>query len=76
ELDSKKNERALILGLIYGWITLVKDDGRLVYLYDGKNSPTLIQQGGAKVGEETYLLHKALAHNPNIYEEIIERFED
>ncbi|MBU9714376.1 tubulin-like doman-containing protein [Evansella tamaricis] len=76
ELDTEKNDRALILGLIYGWITLVKDDGHMVYLYDGEDSPTLIRQSGAKVEEETYLLHKALAHNPKIYEEILARFKE
>ncbi|TMW70433.1 tubulin-like doman-containing protein [Alteribacter natronophilus] len=77
ELDSEKNDRALLLGLIYGWIQLVReDDGRLVYQYNGKSGATLIRKGGASVPEETFRLHHALAHNPNIYEEILVRAEE
>ena len=76
ELDTEKNERALLLGIIYGWIELVREDGRLVYQYNGQNGPTLITKSGVKITEETYNLHNALAHNPNIYEEILERFTE
>ncbi|MBM7097533.1 tubulin-like doman-containing protein [Bacillus sp. H-16] len=75
ELDTEKNDRALLLGFIYGWIQLVREDGRLVYQYNGENGATLITKSGTKVGKEAYLLHQALAHNPNIYEEILQRFE-
>ncbi len=76
DLDTKKNDRAFLLGIIYGWIVLVRDSGRLVYQYHGNTGSKLILKSGAVVTEEFFNLHNALNHNPTIYEEIIERAEE
>ncbi|OLO40830.1 hypothetical protein BTR23_04995 [Alkalihalophilus pseudofirmus] len=76
ELDTERNDRALLLGLIHGWLVLVRDAGRFVYQYNGLSGSSLILKSGAVVTEETYNLHQALNHNPAIYEEILERAEE
>lgn len=75
QLETEKNARALLLGIIYGWIELVPEHGRNVYMFTGKNGPVMITKGGERVTEETYLLHSALAYNPLINKEILELFE-
>ncbi len=75
DLDTKKNDRAFLLGMIYGWIELVGDSGRLVYQYHGNTGSKLILKSGTVVTEEFYNLHNSLNHNPTIYEEIVERAE-
>ncbi|WP_078553971.1 tubulin-like doman-containing protein [Bacillus alkalicellulosilyticus] len=77
QLDTVKNDRALLLGLMYGWIHLVQDTGRHVYLYNSHLSGSkFILKGGDLVTEETYQLHNAMSHNPVIYEEILERVQE
>jgi len=75
-IDTKKNDRAFLLGLIYGWIQLVNDNGRKVYQYSGISGSSLIYRNGGVVTEELYNLHDALSHNPVIYEEILTRVEE
>lgn len=76
ERDTKNNDKALLYGILYGWISLVKEGKSRIFIYNGKNRTELITKGGENVEEETYLLHEALAYNPNIYEEILQRAEE
>jgi hypothetical protein len=73
-LETNRTDRALILGLIYGWLQLVYSDGKRVYQYSGNQGTKLLLKFGEKVEEDTFLLHEALPHNPVIYNEILERF--
>ncbi|WP_010199213.1 tubulin-like doman-containing protein [Bacillus sp. m3-13] len=73
KLDTEKNDRAFLLGLIHGYVYLGTEAGRNVYLYNGLTGTSLILKGGTVVPEEFYSLHNALSHNPAIYEEILDR---
>ncbi len=76
ELETNRTDRALLLGLINGWLQLVNSDGSKVYQYSGNQGTKLILKSNEKVYEEIYLLHDALPHNPVIYDEILERFAE
>ncbi|NWQ42721.1 tubulin-like doman-containing protein [Bacillus sp. EB106-08-02-XG196] len=76
ELETNRTDRALLLGVIYGWLQLVNSDGKRVYQYSGNQGTKLLLKFGEKVEEDTYLLHEALPHNPVIYDEILERFQE
>ncbi|MEH7334122.1 tubulin-like doman-containing protein [Neobacillus drentensis] len=76
ELETNRTDRALILGVIYGWLQLVNSDGKRVYQYSGNQGTKLLLKFGEKVEEDTFLLHEALPHNPVIYDEILERFQE
>jgi hypothetical protein len=76
ELETNRTDRALLLGIIYGWIQLVYSDGVRVYQYSGNQGTKLILKFGEKVGEATSALHEALPHNPVIYDEILERAQE
>lgn len=76
QLETNRTDRALLLGLIYGWLQLVNSDGVRVYQYSGNQGTKLLLKNGEKVQEETYLLHDALPHNPVIYDEILDRFQE
>lgn len=75
KLETNRTDRALLLGLIYGWLKLVDSDGQRVYQYDGLLGAKLILKSGEKVQEEIHLLHEALPHNPVIYNEILKRVQ-
>ncbi|WP_416826558.1 tubulin-like doman-containing protein [Ectobacillus polymachus] len=75
KLDYEKCNRAFLYAYIYRWIDLVKVDDRYVYQYNGLGRTQLIQSMGKNVSGEGYKLHRALLHNPFIYENIISRFE-
>lgn len=76
KLDLEKIDRSLLIGIIYGWLELVNENDKRVYMYSGKSAPTLITKGGELVDEGTYLLHNALAQNPNIYHEILDHYDE
>ncbi|MGG3469074.1 tubulin-like doman-containing protein [Neobacillus pocheonensis] len=76
ELETNRTDRALLLGVIYGWLQLVNSDGKRVYQYSGNQGTKLVLKFGEKVDEDTFLLHDALPHNPVIYDEILERFQE
>ncbi|WHX98407.1 tubulin-like doman-containing protein [Neobacillus sp. DY30] len=76
ELETNRTDRALLLGVIYGWLQLVNSDGKRVYQYSGNQGTKLLLKFGEKVEEDTHLLHEALPHNPVIYDEILERFQE
>ncbi|MGG1674144.1 tubulin-like doman-containing protein [Neobacillus sp. NRS-1170] len=76
ELETNRTDRALILGVIYGWLQLVNSDGKRVYQYSGNQGTKLLLKFGEKVEEDTFLLHEALPHNPVIYDEILERYQE
>jgi hypothetical protein len=76
ELETNRTDRALLLGVIYGWLQLVNSDGKRVYQYSGNQGTKLLLKFGEKVEEDTFLLHEALPHNPVIYDEILERFQE
>lgn len=75
KLDYEKCNRAFLYAYIYRWIDLVKVDERYFYQYNGIGRTQLIQSMGKNVTGEGYKLHRALLHNPFIYENIISRFE-
>jgi uncharacterized membrane-anchored protein YhcB (DUF1043 family) len=76
KLETNRTDRALLLGLIYGWLQLVNSDGVRVYQYSGNQGTKLLLKNNEKVKEETHLLHDALPHNPVIYDEILDRFQE
>jgi hypothetical protein len=76
ELETNRTDRALLLGVIYGWLQLVNSDGKRVYQYSGNQGTKLLLKFGEKVEEDTFLLHEALPHNPVIYDEVLERFQE
>ncbi|MDQ1002145.1 hypothetical protein QFZ28_002545 [Neobacillus niacini] len=76
ELETNRTDRALLLGVIYGWLQLVNSDGKRVYQYSGNQGTKLLLKFGEKVEGDTFLLHEALPHNPVIYDEILERFQE
>lgn len=76
ELETNRTDRALLLGVIYGWLQLVNSDGKRVYQYSGNQGTKLLLKFGEKVEEDTFSLHEALPHNPVIYDEILERFQE
>jgi hypothetical protein len=76
ELETNRTDRALLLGVIYGWLQLVNSDGKRVYQYSGNQGTKLLLKFGEKVEEDTFNLHEALPHNPVIYDEILERFQE
>ncbi|MGG0275179.1 tubulin-like doman-containing protein [Bacillus rhizoplanae] len=76
KLDYDKCNRALLYAYIYRWISLAAVDGQFVYQYNGVGRSSLIQSMGKNVTNEGYKLHRALLHNPFIYENIISRFEE
>ncbi|MFD3445692.1 tubulin-like doman-containing protein [Microbacteriaceae bacterium 4G12] len=75
KLDYEKCNRAFLYAYIYRWISLVKVDEEFVYQYNGVGRSSLIQSVNKNVTGEGYKLHRALLHNPFIYENIISRFE-
>ena len=75
-LEVSKADRAFLLGVIYKWIQLVNEEGRKVYQYHGNEGSRLILESGVVIGEELYRLHQALPHNPVIYDEILQRFQE
>ncbi|MFX3660147.1 MAG: tubulin-like doman-containing protein, partial [Ectobacillus sp.] len=75
KLDYEKCNRAFLYAYIYRWVSRVKVDEQFVYQYNGVGRSSLIQSMGKNVSEESYKLHRALLHNPFIYENIISRFE-
>ncbi|PEU79161.1 phosphonate ABC transporter permease [Bacillus anthracis] len=76
KLDYDKCNRALLYAYIYRWISLVAVDGQFVYQYNGVGRSFLIQSMGKNISSESYKLHRALLHNPFIYENILSRFEE
>lgn len=76
KLDYDKCNRAFLYAYMYRWISLVAVDGQFVYQYNGIGRSFLIQSMGNNILGEGYKLHRALLHNPFIYENIISRFEE
>ncbi len=76
KLDYDKCNRALLYAYMYRWISLVAVDGQFVYQYNGVGRSFLIQSMGKNISSESYKLHRALLHNPFIYENILSRFEE
>ncbi len=77
ERDTENNDKAFIYGVLYGWIQLVNDDRSRIFIFEEASGVmTLITKAGEKAGEETHVMHEALAYNPNIYEGILERAEE
>ncbi|SHG06205.1 tubulin-like doman-containing protein [Ornithinibacillus halophilus] len=72
ELDNQKVNRAFLLGLIYDWFQVVKDEGRYVFLYREDGHDRIILKGGSPVGHQLNLLRTALQYNPAIYDGIIQ----
>lgn len=75
KMDYEKCNRAYLYAFIYRWISLVRVEEQFVYQYNGVGRSFLIQSMGKNVTYEGYKLHRALLHNPFIYENIITRFE-
>ena len=71
KLDYDKCNRALLYAYMYRWISLVAVDGQFVYQYNGVGRSFLIQSMGKNISSESYKLHRALLHNPFIYENIL-----
>jgi hypothetical protein len=76
ELDNRRSDRALILGLIYQWLIIVNTHGKYLYQYNDIASTRLIYRNGKEIGGEIYSLHRGLLHNPIICEEILERAQE
>ncbi|MCP8969162.1 tubulin-like doman-containing protein [Ectobacillus ponti] len=75
KMDYEKCNRAFLYAHVYRWISLARVDEQFVYQYNGVGRSSLIQSMGKNVSSEGYKLHRALLHNPFIYENIISRFE-
>lgn len=73
ELDIKRTDRALILGLIHQWLVIVNTHGKHLYQYNDIASTRLIYRNGKEIGGEIFTLHRGLLHNPIMCGEIIER---
>lgn len=76
ELDNKRSDRALILGLIYQWLVIVNTHGTHLYQYNDIASTRLIYRNGKEIGGEIFSLHQGLLHNPIMCGEIIDRAKE
>lgn len=76
ELDNHRVDRALLLGIIYGWLVMKNTHGKYLYQYLDRTSTRMIYRNGKDIGGEIYQLHRGLLHNPIICEEILERAKE
>ncbi len=74
QADLEKIDRALIHGLIHGFLRVLTEDNREVWFYSARESGLRsILVNGRNVRGELYLLHEALAHNPNVVEVVLDQ---
>ncbi len=75
QADQEKIDRALILGVIYDLLRVVKEDQREVWVHTGPGGIRFIQVAGQEVPGHLYRLHEALAHNPGVVDAVLEQAE-
>lgn len=71
--DREKIDKAFILGIIYDWLQVVKDQESWVYQYRDEDSSSLVLIGDRPVKAYVSEMHKAMGFNPGIVESIMER---
>lgn len=74
-VEKQKIDRALILGLVYGYLRACDADGKSVWVYFGTDGSQDVKVDGRRVAGSTWLIHEALSHNPALVDKIIERAE-
>ena len=74
--DEKNIRRSFLYGIIFGYLSLLKEDGSLTFLFTGEGRQSLITKNGEPIGTKLSELDKALALNPSIGESIREMSHD
>lgn len=71
--DRTNINRALIWGIVMGYLQNINDYGRLTWLFNDDAGSRLIQEGEMPAGQYIHNLHRALFHNPIIVDKVLKR---
>ncbi len=74
--DMTNINRALIWGLMMGYLQNIDDYGRLTWLFNDDAGSRLIQEGEAPADFYIHNLHEALLHNPIVVDKVVKRLEE
>lgn len=74
--DRTNINRALIWGIIMGYLQNINDYGRLTWLFNDDAGSRLIQEGEKPTERYVHSLHTALLHNPIIVDKVMRRTTD
>ncbi len=71
--DRSKVDRALLWGIVMGYLENIDEWGQLTWLFDDSAGSRIINEGNKPADRFVHTLHKALLHNPIIVDKIMER---
>ena len=71
--DRTNINRALLWGIVMGYLQNINDYGRLTWLFNDDAGSRLIQSGDQPADQYIHALHQALLHNPIIVDKVLKR---
>ncbi len=74
--DRSKVDRALLWGVIMGYLENIDEYGRLTWLFDDNAGSRIIYEGDKPADRHIHSLHRAMLHNPIIVDKILERVKE
>lgn len=74
--DRTNINRAIISGVIYGYLANINEYGRLTWLFNDDAGSRLIQAGDKPADQYLHTLYQALYHNPIIVDKVLKRSDE